>query len=183
MKTIVLILALTTVGMSANAQKYFTKTANVGFYSKASLEDIEGKSNQVTSIIDFATGEVVFKMLIKTFQFEKALMQEHFNDNYMESGKFPEATFSGKVESPNTIDPTKDGEYKVKVSGNLTIHGVTKHYVTDGTITIKGGTVKAKAKFPVRVADHGIKIPGGKMNNIAEVVEVTVDATYAPMNK
>lgn len=181
MKTYLLIIALVVMSATTYAQKYYTKTAQVTFFSKASLENIEGKSNQVTSIIDFGTGDMVFKMLIKTFQFEKALMQEHFNDNYMESGKFPESVFQGKIADIASINLTKDGEYKVKVSGTLTIHGVAKPYTTDGVVTVKGGVVSAKAKFPVKIADHGVKIPGGKVNNIAEVVEVTVEATYAPM--
>lgn len=184
MKTPILIFALAlATTMSAYAQKYFTKTASIAFFSSTPMEDIDAKSNQVTSIIDFGTGDIVFKMQVKTFQFQKALMQEHFNEKYIESDKFPESTFKGKIENYTAIDPTKDGEYKVKVTGELTIHGVAKTYTTDATITVKGGVVSATAKFPVKVADHKIVIPGAVKDNIAETIDVTVSATYAPMAK
>lgn len=183
MKSAILLMALVVTSFSAFGQKYFTKTANVSFFSSTAMEDIDAKSNQTTSIIDFATGEVVFKMLIKTFQFEKALMQEHFNEKYMESDKFPESTFKGKIENISSVNLQKDGEYKVSVTGDLTIHGVTKSYTTVGVIKVAGGKVSVNAKFPVKVADHNVKIPGAVKDNIAETVDVTVDADYTVLNK
>lgn len=183
MKTALLMMALVVTSFTAFGQKYFTKTANVSFFSTTAMENIDAKSNQTTSIIDFATGDVVFKMLIKTFQFEKALMQEHFNEKYLESDKFPESTFKGKIENISSVNLKKDGEYKVNVTGDLTIHGVTKSYTTIGVITVSGDKISVNAKFPVTVADHGVKIPGAVKDNIAETVDVTVVADYTPLNK
>ncbi len=183
MKTTLLMIALVVTSFTAFGQKYFTKTASVQFFSATAMENIEAKTNQTTSIIDFATGEVVFKMLIKTFQFEKALMQEHFNEKYLESEKYPDATFKGKIDNVAGVNLSKDGEYKVNVTGDLTIHGVTKSYTTTGVITVAGDKVSVKAKFPVIVADHGVKIPGAVKDNIAETVDVTVEADYAPLKK
>ncbi len=182
MKTILMCLALAFVTTSVSAQKYFTKTAKIDFFSHTDMEDIKAASSQVTSIIDFGTGDVVFKMQVKTFQFPKALMQEHFNEKYLESDKFPQADFKGKIVS-GAVDPTKDGNYKVNVKGDLTIHGVTKNYSTTGTITVSGGKVTLLAKFPIKLADHGVKIPGAVKDNISETVDVTVNADYAVLNK
>ncbi len=183
MKTILILTALLVTSLTAFSQKYFTKTANVTFFSSTALENIDAKSNQTTSIIDFATGEVVFKMLIKTFQFEKALMQEHFNEKYLESEKYPDATFKGTIDNIASVNLSKDGEYKVNVTGELTIHGVTKTYSTAGVITIAGDKISVNAKFPVKVADHDVKIPGAVKDNIAETVDVTVTADYTPLKK
>ena len=105
-------------------------------------------------------------------------MQEHFNENYLESEKYPHAEFKGKV--LDEIDLKKDGVYAVTVEGDLLIHGVSKTYREKGTITVKNGLVSARSKFNVRVADHKIKIPSLVVKNIAEVVEVTVEAVYQP---
>lgn len=183
MKTIVVVMALVVSSLTAFGQKYFTKTANVTFFSATPLEDIEAKSNQTTSIIDFATGEVVFKMRIKTFQFDKALMQEHFNEKYLESDKYPESTFKGTIDNYKVLDLTKDGEYKVSVTGDLAIHGVTNNYTAIGVITVASGKVSVFTKFPIVVADHNVTIPGAVKKNIAESVDVTVTADYAPLAK
>ncbi|WP_346317405.1 YceI family protein [Chitinophaga sp. YIM B06452] len=151
------------------------------FYSSAPLEDIEAKTTQGVSAINTNTKAIYFKVPINTFQFKKKLMQEHFNENYLESDKYPHAEFKGKVlENP---DLTKDGVYPVTVEGSLQIHGVTKTYKEQGTLTVQNGKLSASAKFNVRVADHKIKIPSLVVKNIAEVVEVTVEAAYQPANQ
>ncbi|CAN5244839.1 hypothetical protein BH09BAC1_BH09BAC1_24190 [soil metagenome] len=183
MKTTLIILVLGMASISAYAQKYFTKTANINFFSATKMENIDAKSSQVTSIIDFSTGNIAFKMQVKTFQFEKALMQEHFNEKYLETDKYPESSFKGQIEHYNPIDFTKDGEYKVTVKGDLNIHGVTQTYTTPAIITVKGGKVSATAKFPVKLADHKVSIPGAVKDNINEVVEITINADYAVLNK
>lgn len=179
-----LIVTITMVALcavSAQAQKYFTKTGFISFFSEAALENIEAKSNQVMSIINSETGEMVFKMQIKTFQFEKALMQEHFNEKYLESDKYPDASFKGTIENIEDVDFTKEGAYPVTVSGTLNIHGVAKEYTAKGNVIVSGDKVMAEALFPVRLSDHDVKIPGAVKDNIAEVVEVTVNATYNKM--
>jgi hypothetical protein len=183
MKITILMLALVVSSYTAFAQKYFTKTASVQFFSATPMENIDAKSGQTTSIIDFATGDIVFKMRIKTFQFEKALMQEHFNEKYLESEKYPEATFKGKIDNYTAINLKKEGEYKVAVTGDLTIHGVTKKYTTVGVISVAAGKVSVQAKFPIKLADHDVKIPGAVKDNISETVDVSVNADYTEMVK
>jgi polyisoprenoid-binding protein YceI len=164
--------------LSANvlyAQKYMTKNGHIRFFSSTPIEDIEAHNRQVNAALDASTGDFVFKVLIKSFEFEKALMQEHFNENYMESHKFPNATFQGKITNLSDMNFTKDGTYNANIEGKLTIHGVTKDIAEKGTFTVKDGAVQGFSKFNVKVADYDIKIPGAVVNNIAESIEVTVD--------
>jgi len=179
-KIVFLIVAL--MGLAqVYAQKYMTRNGHIWFYSHAPLEDIEAHNNQVSSIIDLSTGNVAFSLLMKAFQFEKALMQEHFNEKYVHSDKFPKATFKGKIVNLDGIDATKEGEYPAKVKGELSIHGVTKEVEVEGKITFKDGKMLVNATFPVAVADYDIKIPAVVADNIAKVVDVHVEMSYDPM--
>ena len=108
-------------------------------------------------------------------------MEEHFNENYMESQKFPNAVFKGKI--TEKVDFTKDGETKVNVAGKLEIHGVTKEVTLPGTVTVKGNEIKVYAKFPIKVAEYDIKVPSLYVKNIAEVVDVTVNSVLEPFQK
>jgi len=167
---------------SVQAQKYMTKNGNIKFYSETPIETIEATNNQVNTALDSKTGDLVFKVLIKSFNFEKALMQEHFNENYMESDKFPNSTFQGKVTNISTIDFTKEGTYEATIEGDLTIHGVTKKISEKATFTVKAGDkVHGTSKFNVKPADYDIKIPGAVVKNIAETIEVTVDVELSKM--
>ncbi len=163
---------------TANAQKYYTKNGNISFFSKTALEDIKADNNQVMSILDTKTGEMQFSLLVKSFHFQKALMEEHFNENYMESTKFPKATFKGAIADASKIDFTKDGNHKVNVIGEMTIHGVTKKVSSPGTVTINAGKITASSSFPIRVADYNIAIPKLVKDNIAESVSVTVNCNF-----
>ena len=152
------------------------KNGRITFFSSAILEDITATTNSVSSALNIKTNEIAFKVAIKSFEFRKRLMQEHFNENYMESDKYPHATFAGKINEE--VDWGKDGTYEVTAAGNLDIHGVRKFYTTKATIEVKNGTVTAQTKFNVKLEDHNIKIPRVVVRNIAEVVEVTVSSTY-----
>jgi len=149
---------------------------NLSFFSKAPFEDIYAVSDQGLSAMDMESQTVYFKVLIRSFQFEKALMQEHFNENYLESDQYPYAEFKGKIDNP--IDPNFSGTVLVTVSGKLTIHNVTKSYKVPGEISLTSGKMIATAEFPVALADHRIKIPRILIKNIAEVVKISVSATY-----
>lgn len=164
------------VAGSLSAQKYTTKNGSTKFFSTTPVEDIEAVTNTVNAAVDSQTGEVFFKILIKSFKFEKALMQEHFNENYMESHKFPSSEFSGNITNLDAINFKKDGEYPANVEGSLTIHGVTKPIIAKGTIIVKGGNVRIKSVFNVKPADYEIKVPAAVREQIAEVIQVTVDA-------
>lgn len=179
MKSKIILIAML-VGMSHSlmAQKLISKNAHINFFSHTAIEDIDANNNQVVSILDPVSGNVQFSLLIKSFEFEKKLMQEHFNENYMESDTYPKATFNGKIENVSAIDFNTDGEYNIQVSGDMTIHGVTKKINTPGTITIKSGVVSATAKFIVLPEDYNIAIPDLVKDRIAKEIKVSVDVTY-----
>lgn len=158
-----------------SAQKFITKSGFIKFYSETPMETIEADNKTVNSAYDHKSGMIVFKVLIKSFHFEKALMQEHFNENYMESDEFPSATFKGSVINNSEIDLAKQGEVEVELKGMLSIHGVKKEIETKGIMNIKEASIHATAKFDIKPADYDIKIPGAVVKNIAETIEVTVD--------
>jgi polyisoprenoid-binding protein YceI len=183
MKRFTIAFLLITISLSVSAQKFITKTGIIRFYSDAPLEKIEAANKQVNAAFDATTGDFVFKVLIKSFEFEKALMQEHFNENYLESDKFPNATFSGKVANLKDIDIKKDGAYPVNVEGKLTIHGVTRQVKEKGTFEIRKGAITAKSKFSIQLADYKIDIPSTVVRNISKTVEITVECNLAPLLK
>jgi polyisoprenoid-binding protein YceI len=158
-----------------------TKDGFIGFFSHTPMEDIKADNNQVASIIDFSTGEMVFQVLIKSFHFERALMEEHFNENYMESVTFPKSTFKGKITNLSSVDINKSGTYEVSVEGDLTIHNVIKRVSVKGTLEVVAGGLNANAKFNIIPEDYNIKIPGVVKEKFAENIEVTVKMKYAPI--
>lgn len=184
-KLILLSLSLVVfAAVNVQAQKYFTRNGHIWFFSHAPAEDIEAHNYQANSILDASSGEMVFSVLMKGFEFEKALMQEHFNEKYVHSSEFPKAQFQGKVVDISKVDFKKPGVYDVVVKGDLTIHGVTKAVESPGTLEVtKDGKVLGKAKFPVTVADYDIEVPAVVRENIAKVVDVNVDMNYEPYNK
>lgn len=158
-----------------------TRTARVSFVSDAPLEKIEGQNAQGTSVLDRATGKMEFAVLMKAFEFEKALMQEHFNENYAESDKFPKAVFKGSILNLNTVDFRKDGVYPVKYKGSMTLHGVTRELAGEGQIEIKGGRPNAKSVFLIALADYNISIPSLVKDKVSKEVRINVDAAYEKM--
>lgn len=177
-KTILAAVLLAGISIQAAAQKVFTKNGNISFFSTAPMENITADNNQVMSVLNTQTGDLQFSVIIKGFHFKKSLMEEHFNENYMESDKFPKSTFKGVITDISKISFTKDGNYNVAVSGDLTIHGVTKKVTTPGTITIKAGNITATSKFNIKLADYNINIPGLVKDKIAETIEITVSCGY-----
>jgi hypothetical protein len=176
MKKITLLLAIILAASTfADAQKYMTKNGSIKFYSETPMEKIEALNRQVNSALDFSTGNFVFKVLIGGFEFEKALMQEHFNENYMESEKFPNSTFNGKIVNIKDVNPSKDGIYKVVAEGDLFIHGVTNKVKVNGTLEVKGGKIIGKATFNVAPADYNITIPKAVIKNISETIQVDIN--------
>ena len=162
---------------------YFTKTGSVDFYSKESVEEIKAINKKATSILDKSTGSLEFSLLIKSFEFEKALMEEHFNENYMESDKFPKSTFKGTITNIKEVNFSKDGAYKVTVAGTLTIHGVSKQVTAPGTITIKGGKISSTSTFMILLADYNIAIPSVVKDKIAKDIKITVNCDYELYSK
>lgn len=160
------------------AQKFVTETSHVSFYSHAAIEDIRAENKKASGIFNSDTGEIAFSIPINEFQFEKSLMQEHFNEKYMESDKYPKGTFQGKIVGYNKAAAEVQ---QVKASGKLTIHGVTRDVEIPGTIEKKSdGKLEMKAKFIVKLVDYKVKIPELLWNKVAEQVEVTVDFAFKP---
>lgn len=181
MKTIIVsVIVLIISAGEVFAQKYITRDGHISFYSEAPLENIEAHNYQASSVLDVETGEIAFSVLIKGFEFEKALMQEHFNEKYLHSDKYPKSTFKGEIQNMDDFDLSEPGEYEVLVKGELTIHGVTHDVEHEGTLEVKDGKISGYSKFPVRVADYDITIPALMKDNIADVVDVTVNLDYKP---
>jgi hypothetical protein len=182
MKKLIFILSLV-LCFGAQAQIYKTKKeqGSISFLSKSPLEDIEATNKNPIIGYNSATGDFQSSVVMKQFKFKAALMEEHFNENYVESDKYPTATFKGKVNEK--VDLMKDGENKVTVTGKLTLHGVTQDVTTEGTITKKGEDVIVHSAFKIKVADYKIAVPSLYVQNIAEVVDVTVHAALEPFVK
>ena len=155
-----------------------TNTGNINFFSHTSVEDIEADNHKVKTAFDASSGKIQFSALIKDFEFEKALMQEHFNENYMNSTKYPKSTFSGTIDNMNAVKIGTDGTYTSTVSGKLTIKDVTKDVSTTGTFTVKGGVVNAKATFQLNPTDYNIEIPRVVSKKISQDIKVSIDADY-----
>jgi polyisoprenoid-binding protein YceI len=167
--------------LSASAQKFYTKDAKVNFdaTSTTSPEKIAAVNPKGTLVFDAATGKIEAAILVKGFHFDQALMEEHFNENYMESNKFAKATFAGDVVDFKTaINLTKDGDYTATVKGKLTMHGVTKDVETKGIFTVKGGKITAtKASFKTVLADYKIAIPSLVKDKVAKEAKIDISGT------
>lgn len=178
MKTLLFIILLTGFVQTHAQEQFFTRQGYVSFYSHTIVEDIKADNNQVLSILDFDTGEIAITMLMKSFTFEKALMQEHFNENYVESDKYPKAFFSGKI---SNLEAIKNGDVTVAViQGDLTIKDATHPTVIESRITVEANTIVLRGKFMVTVADYNIKIPAIVRRNIAREVEVSFNFIHKP---
>ena len=176
---IVILLAWMSVINQAGQGLYACKNATISLFSSAPIEDIAAKTSTGTSVYNATTGDLVFSVNISSFQFRKSLMQEHFNSDYLESDKYPKASFKGKIQE--RIDLTKNGSYPVTVTGELDVHGVKQTRTIPGSITVNNGNVTMAAEFMVKCADHNIKIPKIVFHNIAESIKLNVSAIYTPV--
>jgi hypothetical protein len=177
MKYIATILLAWMTAIQAGQDIYVCKNAKVNIYSSAPIEDIEATAFNGASVYNAATGELDFSVPIRGFHFPKALMQEHFNENYIESDKYPKATFKGKIQEHP--DLSKDGTYPVTATGDFQIHGVTQARTITGNLTVSNGVVTMSSEFMVKCADHHIDIPQIVFHHIAESIRVRVNATYS----
>ena len=157
---------------------YACKNAEISIYSGALIEDIKATSPAGVSVFNAATGELDFSLAVSTLKFEKSFMQQHFNSDYMESDKYPKAIFKGKIREQ--VDVKKDGTYPIDVSGNLTVHGVTRARTVQGSLTVKNGVISMTSEFYVKCDDHHIDIPQILFYHVAEDIKVNVSATYIP---
>ena len=155
-----------------NAQIYKQTKSEISFFSEAPLENIEAKNTDAKSVIRTTDSTIIVLITNLAFKFEKPLMEEHFNENYMESETYKYSTFKGKI--IKGMDFSKDGTYEVEVSGILDIHGVKKERTFKGTMIKKGDVITFESNFDVHVEDHKIKVPSMYVQNIAEDVNVKV---------
>lgn len=160
--------------VTLNAQLYSSTSSKITFDSKTPMEDIHAETTKGKALINSADKRIKVKIKMISFKFEKPLMEEHFNEKYVESEKYPDAEFDGNI--VENIDFSKDGTHQVNVKGKLTIHGVTQERTLTGTITIKGGKIELLTKFQVKLVDHKIEVPSVVTKNIAEVIDV--DASF-----
>ncbi len=159
--------------------KVFTKKGKITFFSETSMENIEAINHRVTAVLETNTGKLEFSALITAFEFEKAKMQEHFNED-IESTKFPKSTFKGKIDNISDVNFSNDGSYPVNISGDLTIHGITKAINEKGTIKVTGGKISAESIFWVVLKDYNIK----ERSKVADKIKVTVSiAHFEPLKK
>jgi polyisoprenoid-binding protein YceI len=171
-KILVLLCLVIACHEAAHSQLFMTRTGFIGFYSKTSFEDIDAENHQVYAAIDAGKKNIAFAVLLKGFVFTKELMQEHFNENYVESDKYPKASFSGSY--TGDVPLNKDGVYHVMVKGNLTLHNVTRSIEEPATLEYKGGRLSGKADFTIRPEDFQISIPSIVRDKIASVIAVHI---------
>ena len=182
MKTRIILLCLFLAGTGiARAQIYVGDKCSLSFFSSTIMENIDATNTNAKPILNTATGNIAVKASQTLFVFKSSFMQDHYNENYMESEKYPYATFTGKINEP--VDYTKNGTYNVTVTGVLNMHGVDRDRTIPGTLVVKDGRIIIDSKFDVRVADHKIQVPSLYIEKIAEVVQVTFHAEMVPYKK
>ena len=168
------------VAVTISQERYLTKNGAINFYSKAPMEDITADNNQVLSIVDAGKGKMAISILMKSFLFEKALMQEHFNENYVESDKYPKAIFKGDILGFDSISETPS---KKQVKGNLTIHGVTNEITIDANFSKTSEGILVNGDFIIELDDYNVKIPAVVAKNIAKKIKITFDFNHKPYKK
>jgi hypothetical protein len=173
----IILLAWMSINNQAGQDLYACKNATITLYSEAPIENISATSSSGTSVFNAATGDLQFRVSINTFKFPKSLMQEHFNSDYMESDKYPAATFKGKIQEH--IDVTKNGTFPVTAVGDLNVHGVSQNRTIPGKISVNNGVITMTSEFMVKCADHHIDIPKIVFHNIAESIKMNVTAVYS----
>jgi hypothetical protein len=172
MKALVSIFFLLAFAGETYTQTYLTRNGYIGFFSKTPLEDIKAENRQVYAVIDAGKKNLAFTCLVKGFLFPKALMQEHFNENYVESDKYPKASFSGAY--VGDVPAGKDGTYPVQIKGQLTLHGVTQNIDVPATIAVNGNKLTGTSNFKLTPGDFNIKIPALVKEKIASQIDVSV---------
>jgi polyisoprenoid-binding protein YceI len=182
MKTLFLIaLSLFSASRVMAQGKFFTKSGTISFNAGTAVEDVDAVNKSATSVFDAGTGQIEFAVLMKGFEFKRALMQEHFNENYVESEKYPKAVFKGSIQNISEVSFSKEGTYPATVVGIMDIHGVKKEITVPGVFVVAKGAVSATADFIVALEDYHISIPGAVADKISPTVKVHTDFLYKPL--
>jgi len=179
-KRYILLFSILFLNQIFSQEKYLAKDGYISFFSHSLVEDIKADNNQVLSIIDKETGEIAIQLLMRSFLFKKALMQQHFNESYVESHKYPKAKFKGYI--INFKDLNKENS-NTEIKGTLSIHGKEKEISTIAKVIIHEGEINISGDFMVEVADFNIKIPAIVRNNIAKIIKVTFEIKHKPYLK
>lgn len=181
MKALTLVVLFFVAGNTIAQSRIFTKNGTISFSAGTAVEDIDGVNKSVMSVVDIATGQIEFAALMKGFEFKRALMQDHFNENYVESEKFPKAVFKGQVVDIASVKFSQDGTYPVKVKGTLEMHGVKKEIEVTASFMVKSGAITGTCDFTVLMADYNIAIPGAVADKISPTVKIHTLCAYKPL--
>ncbi len=177
---IVSVVVISITATSSFAQKLVSQKTSISFFSHTAVEDIKSNNFKSVSRLDTSSGDLVFSVPMQSFEFEKELMQKHFNSSdFLDTKKEPKAKLVGKITNLSQINFKKDGTYNAEVSGELTVKGATKTINENAILIVKGTTVTLKSKFDIVLSDYGIAFKKGKPStNIAKSIETTVEAEF-----
>lgn len=175
-RSLIVIIFAAFPGMVQNTPLYVSKSVSIKIFSEAPIENIEAYTKTGYGVINTSTGDIQFGVVIKSFDFAKKMMQEHFNENYMESNLYPVAKFKGRF-NPSP-DMSKNGEYEITVSGELEVHGVKQQRTIKGLLKVTEGKIEVNSVFDVKCVEHRINIPAIVFKNIAETIRVTVSGSF-----
>lgn len=182
MKKILILSFSLAIGLCSFGQKYMTQNGTISFFSEAPIENIESTNGQVSSVVDMENGQLAFSLLMKAFIFEKALMQTHFNEKYVESEQFPKATFKGQIQDFENLELSKEPQ-DVTVSGSLTIHGVTQEVTSTGQMHFDADNhIVVQADMEIALEDYKVKIPASVTDNISETIAIKIRMNYEKLD-
>jgi polyisoprenoid-binding protein YceI len=172
---------LIAVESRAQGTLYATSGGQTSFHSSTPAEDINAVNKKTQAILNTTSGEIAVLMNMRDFDFPNELMEEHFNENYMESAKYPKATFKGKLDQ--AVDVTKNGSHELTATGTFTVHGVSQPRTLKGTLTVNDGSLLLNSEFEVALADHKIEVPKIVFVKIAQIIQVKTTYTLTPYKK
>jgi len=181
--TLAVVVLLSSLYTTAGAQKYITKTGKIEIFSETPLFTIDGVNKKVASILNAENGEVVASTLVRSFRFEEALVEEHFNENYLEPNLYPKAIFKGRILNFDEINLSEDGTYEITISGELTIHGQTRPITEEGELVITAGNITATTRFEVSLEDYKVEIERAYKNAIKDEILLKIYFNYQPYKK
>lgn len=181
MKRIIFFLFAIIISASLLGQKYLTKDGEIEIYSKTSLFTIEAKNKKVASILDASNGALAVSTLVRSFKFKEALVEEHFNENYMESHKFPKSFFKGTITNFSLVNLKKDGEYSITIEGDLTMHGETRPIKENGMLVVKNGELSGNITFNVSLENYKIEVEPNYKDRIKDEIKLIVNFSYNPV--
>ena len=171
-KIFIILFAL--ISFSFAKERYITREGVISFFSSTPLEDIKAINKQVSCVLDKSTGKFAFQLPIKGFKFKNALMQEHFNESYLESDIYPKSVFKGVILNWANIQ-LSENPTEVFIDGELTIHGIKNKIKQSGKIWVSSGAIYGESAFSVKLVDYEVKVPKIVRENIAEVIKVNVN--------